>query len=150
MARFNYRMQNILDIKLKLEEQEKANFGLASARVNEEQVKLQQLMIRRASYEKQLKELSQGDICIRDIRICKSSIDAMKVAIRAQMIEVSKAQKQLEIVRKRLNDVMMERKMHEKLRQKAFEQFVAEVNREESIINDELVSYTYAMSEEQE
>ena len=34
-------MQNILDLKQKLEEQEKANFGLAVARYNEEQQNLE-------------------------------------------------------------------------------------------------------------
>ena len=148
MARFNYKMQNILNIKLKLEEQEKMNFAMAQARVDEEQMKLQQLMIRRASYEKQLKELAQGEIKIKEIHICKNAIESMKVAIRAQMIELSKAQKALEIARKRLNEVMMERKMHEKLKEKAFEQFKADINYEEGKIIDELVSSTFKSDED--
>ena len=33
--------------------------------------------------------------------------------------------------------------MHEKLREHAFEEFLDEIDREESKITDELVSYTY-------
>ena len=126
MAKFVYRMQNILDLKQKLEEQEKANFGLAVARYNEEQQKLRDIMVRQAGYEKHLKDISIGDIDIKEIRSCKSAIAAMKVALRSQLIEVSKA-----------------RKMHEKLREHAFEEFLDEIDREESKITDELVSYTY-------
>ena len=67
MAKFIYRMQNILELKQKIEEQEKANFGMATARFNEEQDKLRKLMIKQAGYERQLKELSVGDIDIKAI-----------------------------------------------------------------------------------
>ena len=73
MAKFVYRMQNILDLKQKLEEQEKAYFGLAVARYNEEQQKLRDIMLRQAGYEKHLKEISIGDIDIKEIRSCKSA-----------------------------------------------------------------------------
>ena len=33
MAKFKYRMQNILDVKRKLEEQEKINYGIANAKL---------------------------------------------------------------------------------------------------------------------
>lgn len=143
MAKFVYRMQNILELKQKLEEQEKANFGMATARFNEEQQKLRDLMIRQAGYERQLKELSVGDINIKEIKTCKSAITSMKVALRDQMIEVSKAQKAMETARKRLNAVMMDRKMHEKLREHAFEEFLDELDHEENKITDELVSSRY-------
>lgn len=150
MAKFVYRMQNILDLKQKLEEQEKANFGMATARFNEEQRKLRELMIRQADYERQLKELSVGSININEIKTCKNAIRSMKVALRDQMIELSKAQKAMENARKKLNQVMMERKMHEKLREHAFEEFLDEVDYEEGKITDELVSYSYFSAENEE
>ncbi len=143
MAKFVYRMQNILDLKQKIEEQEKANFGLATARFNEEQHKLKELMIRQAGYERHLREISVGEIDVKEIKTCKNAITSMKVAVRDQMIQLSKAQKSMEVARRRLNEVMMERKMHEKLREKAFEAFLDEIDYEESKITDELVSYSY-------
>ncbi len=142
-------MQNILELKQKLEEQEKANFGMATARFNEEQQKLRELMIRQAGYEKRLKELSIGEINIKEIKTCKSAITSMKVALRDQMIEVSKAQKAMENARKKLNAIMMERKMHEKLREHAFEEFVAQVDYEENKITDEIVSSRFFNAEEE-
>lgn len=142
-------MQNILELKQKIEEQEKANFGMATARFNEEQQKLRELMIRQAGYEKRLKELSFGNIDIKEIKTCKSAITSMKVALRDQMIEVSKAQKAMENARKRLNTVMMERKMHEKLREHAFEEFLNELDYEENKITDELVSSRFFNTEEE-
>ena len=150
MAKFVYRMQNILTIKEKLEEQEKIAFSLANARALEEQAKLSELLKRRLGYERQLTQLSQGNINVSDIRIYKSSIDAMKSLIRDQMIVLSRAQKQVEIARQRLNAVTQERKMHEKLKEKAFEEFKQELNAEESKMVDQLVSYTFGNKEEED
>ena len=143
MAKFVYRMQNILNLKEKLESQEKIAFSLANQRLLEEQEKLSALMIRKADYEAQLKEVTQGTLSIRDIKICKESINAMKSKIRDQLMEVSRAQKELEIARRRLDEIMKERKTHEKLREKAFENFKEEIKAEESKENDQLVSFTY-------
>jgi len=147
VAKFKYRMQNILDLKEKMESQEKIAYGNANMRVLEEQEKLQQLLIRRAGYERQLKELSQGSIDIHKIKRCKESIDAMKSMIRDQMLELRKAEQALEAARARLDAVIKDRKTHENLKEKAFEVFKQELNAEESKAVDELVSFTYGNKE---
>ncbi|WP_075679100.1 flagellar export protein FliJ [Roseburia sp. 831b] len=143
MAKFQYRMQNILDVKLKIESQAKIAYGIANAKLEEEQMKLQKLIIRRAGYEQQAKELMMGNIDIQEVRNCRKAIDTMKSLIRTQMMQVHVAEKNLEAARKRLNDVMVERKTHEKLKEKAFETFKQELQYAENKEIDELVSYTY-------
>lgn len=143
MAKFVYRMQNILDLKIKMEEQRKAEYGLANARLRKEEDKLRELIIRKAGYEKQARELVQGTIDVHKIHTCKHAIDAMKSAIRTQMIEVHVAEKNVELARSKLNQVMIERKTYEKLREKAFEEFKQGVAYEENRMVDELVSYNY-------
>ncbi|MCR4675177.1 MAG: flagellar export protein FliJ [Lachnospiraceae bacterium] len=143
MAKFVYRMQNILNLKEKLESQEKIAFSVANARLLEEQQKLSELMIRRNGYEMQLKEMTEGSLNIRDIKNCKEAINTMKSLIRDQLMEIQKAQREVEICRKRLDEVMKDRKTHEKLREKAFENFKQEILAEESKETDQLVSFTY-------
>lgn len=143
MAKFKYRMQNILDIKIKLESQAKIAYGIANQKYLDEQKKLQEIMLRRASYEKALKESMTGRIDVRQVSHARADVNTMKTIMRRQMMEVHKAERMLEDARKALNDVMMERKTHEKLKEKAFEQFKAELNAEESKEIDQLVSYTY-------
>lgn len=143
MAKFVYRMQSILDIKYKLEEQERMAYGIASQRLQEENTKLQQLMLRRMEYEKHAAELAIGLIDVRAIQENKRAIDVMKSLIRDQIMKVHAAEKNLELARKRLNAVMVERKAHEKLREKAFEQFKQELAAEEAKEIDQLVSFNY-------
>ncbi len=58
-------------------------------------------------------------------------------------MNVHAAEKNVELTRERLNAVMVERKTHEKLRERAFDEFRQELERAESKEIDELVSYTY-------
>ena len=143
MAKFRYRMQNILDIKLKLESQAKIAYGIAEQEYRTQQQKLQELMVRRMRYEKQLKELMNGVMDIREINHAKSAVDSMKVLVRRQMMEVHRTEKALEKARNELNEIMQDRKMHEKLREKAFAEFQQELLAEEGKAIDGLVSYTY-------
>ncbi len=143
MAKFVYRMQSILDIKYKLEEQEKIAYSIASQRLAQENEKLKQLMARRIGYEKKAEELAVGIINVLKIRENKRAIDTMKSLIREQIMQVHAAEKNLELARKRLNAVMIERKSHEKLREKAFEQFKVELAAAEAKEIDQLVSFTW-------
>ena len=139
MAKFIFKLQSILDIKLKLESQAKIAYGQANARLRKEEGALQMLITQRSMYEKRAVDLVNGSISIRDIRENKQSIDIMKSRIRAQMMVVHAAEKQAEAARLRLK----ERKTFEKLRERAFEEFRQEVAYEENQAVNELVSYTY-------
>lgn len=147
MAKFRYRMQNILDVKLKLETQEKNEFGIAARRVAEEEERLEELKSRQSGYIKRLQESSVGNLDLQEINYLKSSINTMKSLIRTQMFEVNKAQRELEIVRARLNEVMMERKTHENLKERDFEIFKAEIAAEEAKEIDQLISFTHNKQE---
>ncbi len=143
MAKFTYRMQNILDIKIKMENQAKLAYGIANRRLSEEQEKLQQIFLQKASYEHRARELVSGTLKVQEIRECRNAIDVMKVRQRAQMMNVHAAERNAEQARAELNRLMVERKTQEKLREKAFEEFKQELAYAEGKEIDELVSYTY-------
>ena len=136
-------MQNILDIKMKLESQAKITYSTANQKYLEEQKKLQEIMLRRAGYEKALKEAMIGTIDVRQVSRARSDVNAIKTIMRRQMSEVHKAQRALEDARNALNEIIKERKTHEKLKEKSFEQFKEELKAEESKEIDQLVSFTY-------
>lgn len=53
------------------------------------------------------------------------------------------------LLQRRLNDAVKERKTYEKLRENAFEDFMQEMNAQESKEIDELVSYSYQSGSEE-
>lgn len=143
MAKFTYRMQNILDIKVKMENQAKIAYGIANSKLMDEQGKLREIVVRKAGYEREAKELVSGNIDVHKIKENKKAIETMKSKQRTQMMNVHVAEKNLEAARVRLNNVMIERKTHEKLKEIAFEEFKQEIQYAENKEIDELVSYTY-------
>lgn len=143
MAKFVYRMQNILDIKQKLETQAQMTFALANRKYMEEQQRLQEQLVRRMGYEKRLRDSMEGTIDVRTVTNARTDLNAMKTIVRRQMMEVHKAEREMESARAALNAVMQERKVQEKLREKAFDAFKKEIAAAEVKEIDELVSYTF-------
>lgn len=148
MARFRYRMQNLLNIKLKMEDQAKQAFSAARLSLDEEERKLEALRGRKRAYEQRAETLLQGQLDVREIGENKNAILIMDGYIAAQLAEVDKVAKRLEQARERMTVAMQERKTHETLREKAFEEFIREENRAESKVIDELTSYTYGQRRE--
>ena len=143
MAKFKYSMQNILEIKMKLETQAKNEFSIANRKYQTEKDRLDELVLKRVGYETRLKESLCGELNIKDINNLKKDINSIKSAIRTQLSNVKKAEDELEIKRYALNELMKERKTHEKLREKKFDEFQKEERDNESKEIDQLFSFTY-------
>ena len=143
MARFHYSMQSILDIKLKMETQAKQEFAAARAALDLEEERLKALIDRKVEYERRAEELLKGTLNLMDIEENKTAILSMDIFIEDQRERVAAAERALEQAREQLTEVMKERKTHENLKEKAFNQFLAEENRREGKEVDELTSYVY-------
>lgn len=148
MARFVYRMQNILNLKEKLETQAKNEYSVAQAKVYEEERKLEELFARKAGYEQKLEELYNGPINVIEVMENQEAVEYMKYRIELQRLEIKKAEDELEIAREKLADAIKERKTQEKLKENAFEVFLEELKAQESKEIDELVSYRYGAGSE--
>ena len=143
MAKFRYSLQSILDIKMKMETQAKQEFSFAQNALSEEEHKLEALRRRKREYEECAEGLLLGPLKIRDIEDNKNAILCMDGYIAEQLTQVKLAEQKVSEARARLTEVMKERKTQETLREKAFEEFMQEENRQEGKTVDELTSYTY-------
>ena len=143
MAKFRYRMQSILDIKLKMETIAKQDFAAAKIALDEQEEALQALKDRKAQYEARQRELLSGKLDFLEIAAGEEAIHRMDDFIEEQKKAVRKAEEFLEQMREALEEVMKERKVQESLRQKAFEEYLAEEKAAESKEIDQLTSFTY-------
>ena len=150
MSKFIYRMQNILNIKYKLEDQAKTEFMLANQVLREEEEKLETLRVRKKGYEEAVRNLLQNQLQVDRIKENQEAIVRMEEFIRAQVRIVEEAARQVEIKAAKLTELMQERKAQEKLKEKAFEAFLQEENAKESKEIDELVSFTYGRKQREE
>lgn len=150
MAKFRYSMQSILNIKMKMETQAKQEFSSVRAALDAEEARLQELADRKRMYEEKATELLAGILDLKAIDDNKAAILCMDGYIAEQQKRVEAAERKLEQARQRLTEVMMERKTHETLKEKAFQQFLLDLKREESKEVDELTSYTYGQRKREE
>ena len=149
MAKFVYRMQNILNIKYKLENQAKSEYAMANGILNQEQLKLEAIYDDINKCEEKIRELNSGEFNILEMRKCGEAVEYKKNQAELQKIVIERAQKRVERAREKLKEIMIERKTHEKLKEKAYDEFLEELSTQEDKEIDELVSFQFANRDEE-
>lgn len=143
MAVFRYKMQGILDVKEKLETRAKQEFAEANRRLTEEQEKLAALQARKKAYMEEGIALRMERIDVRKIRENKMAVMKMDEYIAKQIVQINQTAKAVERARTALQELVQERKAHEKLKENAFNEFMKEELYQESKEIDQLTTYTH-------
>ena len=135
-------------MKEKLETQAKNEYAQANARLLQEQEKLEILQNRLRANDELLKGELQESLTIVKIKKIKQDSEILETYIELQNNVIVRCEAEVEQARKKLTEAMKERKIFEKLREKAWEKFQKEELQKEQKEVDELVSYTYSNSTE--
>ena len=141
MAKFLYSMQNVLNIKERLETQAKTEFAEMNNRLSIEQDTMRRLVKRMNMYEQLAKDSATQNIDIVEMRRCNEAIKIIKNQIRI-------AERNVDNAMKKLTEAVQDRKIHEKLKEKAFDEFKLELNAQEMKEIDETVSFNYNNKDE--
>ncbi|SFP45876.1 flagellar FliJ protein [Butyrivibrio proteoclasticus] len=144
MARFNYRMQSVLNIKQKTEGQVKMEFANAQAELNQQLDILEEYIRRKEKYLIEAEELRNAEnLMLQDILDNQYATAQMDVMIASQAKVVKEYEQKVERVRVRLTRAIQERKMQETLRDRAYAEYLEEEKQEEAKENDQRTSFTY-------
>ena len=143
MAKFIFKMESILSVKEKLEEQAKAEYSIEIIKLRQEEEKLEELENRKNAYQTRLYEAVMDTLNISEIKILEDSVENIKYNIKLQLIVIANQQKSVDRAREKLDNAMKERKTYEKLKEKAFEEFKEQINAEEQKEINELVSFKF-------
>lgn len=147
MAKFNFRLQSVLNLKKSLENQQRNVFAAQRKALSDEEEKLEKLYVRLSDYEEEGRKLRESVLNIQDLLDNEVYLVRVKEYIALQKEEVRKASEKLEEERLKLIEMMKERKMYERLREKAFDEFIEEEKHSEAVSNDEHNSYVYGIKE---
>ena len=143
MAKFLYSMQNVLDIKERLETQAKTEYAEMNNRLF-----MKRLGKRLDSYENLARSSASERLDIMEMRRCNEAIDIIKNQMTQQAVRIRIAQRNVDNAMKKLTEAVQDRKIHEKLKEKAFEQFKLDINAQEMKEIDETVSFKYNNKDE--
>ncbi len=144
MKKFKYSMESILRINIKLEDQARNNYSIARSRLTEEEEKLAMIKSRKIKYENDLRKERSAKLTLLKIRECEQAIETMEEKRQYQSNIVRNAKNRLEVAQIRLSKAVMERKTHEKLKEKAWDEYLIEYEAEQQKEVDELNSFKFS------
>ena len=143
MGRFVYRLQSILNLKGKEESLAKMEFASCQQVLQRELSLLHGMEEQKTGYLEDGKRMRNTNGSVMEIMHNDADISCMKERIEEQTLVVDRAEEAVEEARKKLTIKMQERKMQEKLRERAFEAFLIEEKHREAIESDERSSFIY-------
>ncbi len=148
MAKFSFRLQNVLTIKRKFEDQQKNQFMQAKRMLNQEEEILHQMNQHRVIIYEIAKRNRKSALQVRQLLENQAQVKYIEEQIVTQQGEVERASKRVAKEQEILTRLMRERKTYEQLREREFEEYKLALQAEEVKEIDELTSYRYGQKEE--
>ncbi|HPU45385.1 MAG: flagellar export protein FliJ [Clostridiaceae bacterium] len=141
MAVFRFRLQKLLDLKQQLEDKIKNELGLAIKAHEQEKEKLALIDAGISRLTEDFRKACSGTINPDRIKEIKAWLEVQKEARKQQLEAVKISRENVDKIRARLVAAMQEKKVLANLREKEFEKFRKQEERNERKLTDELVSY---------
>ncbi len=143
--KFKFKLQSVLDIKIKNEDDEKRRLAdVMQLQAREEQV-LAQLHVKKQRLTAELKEKQgAGGINITELQIYSRGIEKTKNDIISQELRLREIAMMLEEQRRKLIEATQEKKIYEKLKENQHKAYIEEEEFAERLLIDELATLKYA------
>lgn len=142
MEKFVFKLQKVLDYKFEIEEKKKDEFVKAQKKLLLEKNKLESLI----EYKKNAVEDKSNYKSKLDYQLLLNYIDVMDDKIENQMAEIKKAEDEFAIKKDELIKSTADRKVIERLKEKAKDEFDLEIGQKEQKLNDDFALFSYVRS----
>jgi len=143
MAKFVFKLQPVLNIKLQKEESLKNELGKAIQKLEFEKNRFIEIEEAMNNMAEKFNEKAKK-IRIRKLIEYKEYLVVLDAKKKIQKENVNKAAIYVDKVREELLNAVKERKILERLKEKKFDEFLLEEKKLEQKINDEIVSYNHS------
>ena len=135
---FKFRLQKVLDLKIKDEEEIKMEFAKIQQKKIDIETNLENLESNYSKYS-----IGKNNDSVQNQKITINYLLALNNSIMDLSEELDKSTNELEKARKQLISKQIERKSLEKLKEKKYGQYYKEENLKEQNTNDEFASMSY-------
>ncbi len=131
MKKFQFRLQTLLDIRISKEHAIKAELAMLIAKQNEE-IAMQEEYRRKVKehYNKLSKKMRDGTFSYNEALMCERFAYNAQKAIDLSKKRVEQMQPEIDRVRQKLIQASKERKVVERLKEKKYEEYMYQFNRE--------------------
>lgn len=139
MENFNFNLQKVLDYRTSIEEKKKLEYVEAQKNMLRQESILNHLLGKRTTAEKYIACNMTGYECYSLTRY----LENLDVKIDNQKKVLNESKKTLEIKIKELIQCMTDRKIMEKLKEKAYQEYQDEANKKEQNLNDDFALHAF-------
>lgn len=143
MEAFNYKLQKVLDYKERIEEKKKEEFVKALKYRLSQEEELQHYVDTKNASKDYIYDLKSSN----DFQNFSRYVEFLDKKIENARYKLQKAEEQLEIKKLELIKSTSDRKVLDKLKEKAKQDFEAESNRKEQNLNDDFALFSYVKVE---
>lgn len=143
MSKFIFKMQNFLNVKEKLEEQKKIDYGNAVSKLEKEQQILKNLKQQKQELIKNIKNNIKNQVYFDQLQNINNYIVFIDKQIYEQKQSLNDAYKQVEQARNNLVEAVKDTKTLQSLKDNEREKYFFLEGQKEQKNVDELVSYKY-------
>lgn len=140
MAKFNFKLQSLLNVKTHLEDNLKNELGKAVSKLEAEKRKLSSLESQKEEYILKFNQ-EVKKTTVDKLKEFNSYISLLTAKIRLQKENVNYASTNVDKVRGELIEAAKQREILDRLKEKKLEEFRKEEIKEEQKLNDEIVSF---------
>ena len=141
MAVYKFRLQKLLDYKIKIEDEKKNKLGSAIKRLEKEKHRMTELKRKFSEMQGLFQEKTSQGLAVNELKILANYIDYYKRGIKEQRVRIRMAEDYLSICREEFLAATKERKMMEKLKEMDYSKYLYEEQKKEEKLVDDLVSF---------
>jgi flagellar FliJ protein len=150
MAKFDFRLQVLLNVKRQLEKSVKNELGIAIRELENQKAILNEIQLVITSQENEYRKDGARKIRLSKLKQRLEYIRSMYEKEDLQQQRVNEEIRNVDKIRVRLIEIMKEKKLLEKLKEKELIEFKKEQDKIERVHIDELASYAKYTNEEKE
>ncbi|MDI9483083.1 MAG: flagellar FliJ family protein [Bacillota bacterium] len=150
MAKFDFRLQALLNVKRQLEKSVKNELGAAIRELENQKAILNEMQLVIASQENEYRKDGVRKIRLSKLKQRLEYIRSMYEKEDLQQQRVNEEIRNVDKIRVRLIEIMKEKKLLEKLKEKELIEFKKQQDKIERVHIDELASYAKYTNEEKE
>ncbi len=141
MAKFTYKFESILKLKVQLEDNQKNELGKSVKRYEKEKSYLGHINNEMSYCVERINKELANTITVNEMLIHNNYIEYLKTAANRQKEVVKEALQNVDIQREKLIEIVKERKTLEKLKERKYEEYLKEADIEEQKVIDEIISF---------
>ncbi|MCE1246666.1 MAG: flagellar export protein FliJ [Firmicutes bacterium] len=137
MKKFVFRLETVLDMRRKKEEEVQIKLGEVLTILNQEMAKLEALFDKRNFYQSEITNMKPIATKAMDVMMYQDYLDSLENTIKQQKEIIRKVEKIVEEVRMELAEAAKSRKIIEKIKENEYEEYMKEFEASERSILDE-------------